>query len=577
MEDLGPEAVKKSAGLAELARCQPNKSERDCKRVLVNKFQLSMPIEKSFLETGDESLQIPVLRLRSWAEFLLKNNCWHVVTGLIRPNRQREEHILGAFWEKYRQQSPNHPVFQMALEKRLVLCRTCPVVMHGDEGRGRKHQAFMVLNFHSLLGRGLNAANRHEKIRGVKKHYLKMLPNYKGHSYTTRFLLAALRKKEYTGDNEHAWDSLMSLAASEAHFMATEGVRDESGRQHWMMMLHIVGDWPFLHKSGVFSRSFNNALKRLDQKEVVGICHQCSAGRENVPGQCDVPFEQINTRRPLWLSTEFQEGPSEWPSPFQIVPHTEGKFGELWAFDIFHCWHLGLSRNLLGGALALLSEQMSAGNVDDRFAELSAHYKQWCEANKLCARIQKLTKECISWPTTSSFPVGSWHKGDLSTVLMKFLEAFLIEHDFPDEPLLKLVKEAAVSINAAIRILYHGQLWLSPDECRAAAENGLRFLRRYSQLTIESYHRSKNLFMLPPKAHVIQKLFIRLLNSAECGISHLNLLATATQQDEDFIGRPSRLARRVTGRNPASARVVDRYLLACYAHWVDAGYLVRPV
>ena len=57
-------------------------------------------------------------------------------------------------------------------------------------------------------------------------------------------------------------------------------------------------------KCGSFSRSFNNIQKRVNVRSPpVGICHMCKAG------QSEYPFEQIETRRPAWLATEFCSGP----------------------------------------------------------------------------------------------------------------------------------------------------------------------------------------------------------------------------------------------------------------------------
>ena len=59
------------------------------------------------------------------------------------------------------------------------------------------------------------------------------------------------------------------------------------------------------------------------------------------------------------------------------------------------------------------------------------------------------------WWETTSFPGGTWHKGALTTVLMKFAEARFQAETFPNEPLLGLAAEAC---------------------------EGFKFLRRYSQM-----------------------------------------------------------------------------------------------
>jgi hypothetical protein len=153
----------------------------------------------------------------------------------------------------------------------------------------------------------------------------------------------------------------------------------------------------------------------------------------------------------------------------------------------------------------------------------------------------------------------------------------LTEQDFSQsEPMLTQVKEAVVAINAAIRIMYGADLWLSRTETRAISGHGLRFLRRFEELALQGQRRGLNLWMIPPKMHCLQKIFLRVHFAWSQNKCILNPLATSVQQCEDFIGRPSRLSRRVAGGQKATERVLDRYLLSCYPHWVRAGYLIRP-
>ena len=572
--DVGHSAASSSTGLVELANCNHNHSERDCGRLISKKYALTLPIRKQHLEVPGSDVKLPVLGMASWFEFMLKHNCRHMLVGLVKPDPPREAKILEAFWSRFQKLSPEHQVFDLAAQNQLVLSRTVPVVLHGDEGRGRKHTAYLVVSWRSLLGRGVHAARAHQRASGVKQSYLKQKCNYIGHSFTTRYMMAGLRKTEYTGQNAAVFDGLMAFCAREAHDMATSGVVDEKGQRHWLMMVYMTGDWPWLVKSGHLNRSFNCVQKSRTQQAARGICHQCAAGQDQIP------FEQLGTTRPIWWGTQFQDPPSEVPSPFSIVPHIPDRFGELWCFDFFHTWHLGVAKIWIGGSLALLSMQESDPSVDSRFSALSARFKQWCVANKRRANIQKLTKESINWITTQAFPVGAWHKGELSSVLMSFIEAELPVHEvqgrFPDEPMLQLVAEGTRAINEAVRQMYKSDLWLAPEESCLMAGYGLRFLRRFSDLAHRGSVRGMNLFMMAPKVHVLQKIFLKLHFAGQNNIWPLNPLATSVQQCEDFIGRPSRLSRRVAGGPIACQRVLERYLSAAYFQWLQAGYLIRP-
>ena len=235
--DVGEAAASNAGGIVELSRKGEETSERDCHQLMSKKFRLSLPLTIHYLKAGTDSkpVKIAFLRFRDWMAFLLENNLQHLLVGLVKPNHQREGDILEAFWSKFRVQCPHHPIFQKAAQNQVVLRRCTPLLLHGDEGRGQKRLPFLVLNLHSPLGRGVN-------VEGAPKRcYLKMLPNFIGHSYTTRFLVSAVPKCEYTGKNKDAFDVLMQATADELAYMASAGV-EHRGQTHWAIVLGIVGD-----------------------------------------------------------------------------------------------------------------------------------------------------------------------------------------------------------------------------------------------------------------------------------------------------------------------------------------------
>lgn len=577
VEDVGVQSASKSVGLVELASRLEKNAERDCHRLMANRLELSLPIPQSTLKVEDSEgrdLHLPVLRLRDWAQYLVDGNHTHILTGLTTPDWKRESDILTAFWANYEIQEPTHPVFEMARRGELELCKCFPMVAHGDEGRGRKRTGFLVLNFHSVLGRGV-MVNKKKKRKKLTDTWACMSPNYHGHTLTSRFLLAAMPKYLYTGNNEHIFGEVMDLAAQEAQNMLSTGTIDGThGRGKFTMAtLHICGDWPWLADSGYLLRSFRNVQKHKTRKKApVGVCHQCQAG------QLGVDFEQINTARPTWLRTMFSQDlcDANWKSPLLEIPHPPGKTALLWQWDIFHTWHLGVSRCFLGSFLAILSELQPETSIDDRFNSMSALYLDFCRLKHRRAHITKITKELIGWSTTTTYPTGGWHKGDLSTSLMSWVAWRYEREGHGWSPMLKLAGQAAIEGNDFLKTLFDGEAWLTPREAKKAAGLSLGFLRKYSKLARMAWRDSVTLWVLMPKFHSLHHLSITLLHGSEKG-KVLNPLCYGAQADEDFIGRPSRLARRVTA-NPVMccSRVIQRYLEASYAEWIKAGYLIRP-
>lgn len=231
-----------------------------------------------------------------------------------------------------------------------------------------------------------------------------------------------------------------------------------------------------------------------------------------------------------------------------------------------------MAKNFLGSLLALLSAREDGGSVDQRFEQLSSKYVAWCAANRKTPHMRRITKEHLNWVSTNHYPTGSWHKGDLSTNLMHWVESrFDSESETWTDEMLQLAGEAAKSINACLRLLYESGAWMDENEARKAAQLGLQFLRRYARLALLAHQQNQRLWLVMPKHHALHHLLINMLQESEKG-PVMNILCTSVQQDEDFIGRGSRLSRHVSSIN-TSDRMIDRYLQAAYSKYVEAGYL----
>ena len=572
VHDVG-EAAKLSGGLVQLAKFDATKNpERDAQRLLVDKLELALTVPVSFLQADKPTLVVPMLRVRDWAQWIVNNNLWHMLSGLRKPDAQRCAAQWTKFWKEFRAHSPNHSVFAKADRGEIDLARTACVLMHGDEGRSRRRTAIMILSFHSILGRGTGPLSRSEAGDKLRRQYAKLLPNYIGHTYTTRYLLAALTKSSYTGVNDYVFDRILDSVCEDFDFMATQGVFSPLKERYWMVMLHVCGDWPFLAKSGNFSRSFNNIPKKAGanrREPPKGICHLCRAG------QVDFPNEQIQTRRPAWLDSVHEQLPFTRMPPFLRLDHVPNEPAAIFTFDVFHSFHLGVGRNFIGGVIALYSTLEEAGGIEERFQMLSAKYRAFCKQERIGSVVTKLTKETIQWPTTGQYPTAGWHKGAVTTAVMKWIEHRHMTEDLSAEPLLQLAGEACVAINRCLELMYENEVILEPAVASQIGGYGMRFLRRYGEMATLAKQANRALFIIMPKHHVIQKMMISLLHRAEQGLPSLNPIAVSVQQDEDFIGRPSRLSRRVTSRAPVMVRLMRRYLQAAYAQYIDAGYLIR--
>ena len=546
-------------GLGKFAKKSTKNAERNLHRVISKQMKLSLPIPITKLGRGE--LAHGILRLRDWMQFLVDKNCFHIIAGLVKPDPDREQSILKAFWAKYRQTNADHPVFSMPLD----LSRTAPLLYHGDEGRGRRRTPFLVTSFHSLLGRGVRAGLQAQAKTGVKKTYLKLRPNFIGHSYTSRFLQAAMPKKVF--QNEDVFQAVLRQCATEAEFLQTVGVKHKyTGQRYFAVVLNVCGDWAWLYKAGNLTRSYNHLVKTTrDVANPAGICHLCRAGTSGIS------FEDIHLRNPAWLETTFLDSPFDDPSPLCRLLHRPGKLPGLFAYDLWHSWHLGVGKAFVASAAVLLSLQYPGRSKSSRFQQLSADYLAFCSEKKIAPILSKVTSDTMGFESMNVYPMAGWFKGALTTNFCYFLDHKLNSDDCTDE-MLKMCGEAIKSINACISGLYEGDVFLAPSTAQLLGEQGMRFLRRYAALARAACEREHALFTLLPKHHVLHHAFLYLLQHNNCEV--VNPMCYSAQVDEDYIGKNSRVSRRV---HPSTCvqRCLERHLELAYAKYVEAGYLIE--
>ena len=572
IEDVGPDQARCSGGLEALAKCSLNHSEQATRTLFAKKLKLSLPIPFSTVSVSTDSrvrkseasevsiLELQTLSLQSWVTFLLRSNTWHILAGLVRPDAERSEKIWKAWWDKFRFIEPNHPVYKMAAAGQIDLGRTAAVVLHGDEGRDRRRAPFMVLSYHSVLGRGTNYGLETQKTTGVRKPYLKQKLNMKGHSYTTRFITAVLPRHLYLED-DRSFEALLEKPYDDAAFMMNTGI-EHAGKQYWVALIRTVGDWPFLAKSGHLDRSYANTVKRVGQI-AKPICHLCEAGTDRIV------FEEIATRHPTWERTVNASSPFKSLPAAARVPHSPGRLAAHFAFDIFHTFHLGVGKHLMGSVIALFTN-LETGNIEVRLEKVTAKYLSWCKANKKSAMLTKITKDLISWHATTDYPKGSWFKAAITTNMLEWAETY----DAQGGPLLDKALSAVKVANQFFRLLYAEDAWLSVERSNEAGQLASQFLRRYEQCAHLAHAQGKALFTLQPKLHPFHHFTIDLLRAADGRYEALNPLIFSTQMSEDLVGRPSRLSRRVAPRSVVK-RTLERYLQSAYAEWIKSGLLIE--
>lgn len=556
-----PEAS--SSSIAALGRCDRRNPERAVHRV-ADRYKLSLPIPMTHVDVGEH--RIPVLMMSDWARWILRMNLWYRLCGLSAPDPQRSSAIWTTFWERFRKIQPNHPVFS----RDIPLGNICGLLLHGDEGRSQKKSAILCVAAHSALGFGLSTS------KADKKAYLAMKLNYEQPTWTTRFLLSVAPKFLYSDDdddeeNTAAFQDLLRHLSKDLRMLWEDGLVGADNERYYFIVIYVMGDWPWHLKAACLGRSFHNAAKRASTTSIPkGICHFCLA---DLPGH---PWEDWQNENPKWMETINTTSPFlRVPAVLEELPHDVSDQPGFFPFDLFHGWHIGAGKSFLSSAIvALASSHLYDGSKEGRLEAVSKDFQDWCRANRHNPTLKRFTLQNVGW-VGNSYPSGSWSKGATTTSIMKFFVSKCETHsnELSEDAILPVVYKAASSINRFLSGLYNFEVWIPAADASALADEGFSFLKQFGRVVKISMDLSRLLFIQMPNYHRLHHIFHQMREQARVNDYVLSPLLVATQSDEDFIGRPSRISRRVSARTIVQ-RTLQRSLLAAYARYVEAGVIV---
>ena len=512
-------------GIGALARCRLHRSEHDLHKV-IRDFDLELPIPLYKVPGQD----FEALHIRDWISLILRKDLWHTLSGLDKPDPERCRRIWRGFWRKYRQQNGGHPIFEMEAKGLIKLENSAACLFHGDEGRGKKEEAILVMSMFSIMGKGTRASQRCQEER-----YLSQRLNYGGHTFLSRRMLVGcpqpcevylallevrqstwlLKGRQIHEVNGSGWSLLDVLAiglfnTKQAFSKKTFYSRGQSSLQMGMEMISEV---------------------RQRYKEPSGICHLCLADQ---PG---FPYEEMGRVSPNWLRNMNLVSPFASPPELLQVPHNPSRSSEFVCIDAWHSWHLGLGKNFLGSALVLANAHFEGSTIPLRFEAMSEHYLAWCKRRRQQPYLTKIAKETCHWD--ASRPCGGWNKGSVTTVVCAWLIAVCEEfmESVQRDELMLLAYQAAKHIHSAMEALYREDLWIRDSKAREIGQDGIESLFKYTVLAKKAFDSGKRLFALMPKGHILDHVFLTGLYLPSLTQFHiLNPMAHGCQMSEDFSG-----------------------------------------
>lgn len=593
--------------LRDFAKIDPKHGEEGCHRVF-RKYGYVAPVTTETLQV-DEGFQVPFIPFSSWVRFLLDTGrlprqlCGVKSIAAMKP-------LLREFWVRHAELCPNHEIHGMDVDLSLTL----PVYSHTDEGRTYKHAALWLLSTHGCLGRGSQQYVDSKKDDDLPIRQRMMGLNFIGSTWATQFL-SGICLHDAMAEHPEAMNVIVGRYAADMATLARDGITSSDGRLH-IRVIHLAtkGDLPALSKLGGFKRHHSHCPRGASSKRAcVGVCHQCLAGTEATrPGEEGFPYEDTSVN-PCWARTIGSVDPwdSE-PAILANLPVDHSAKAEFFSTDVWHCFHLGLSKHFFASSIVSIIERLDMFrglSWDNSFRWLTSDFKAYCAANKIRPYLDEISRETLSFPSGNVCPVGRWSKGEVATQFMKYLGFFCqkcIDGQTHDELLMTVVPcrynlagfvapyiffcldnvcdfyhvlccfewlswqaSAVRGINMAMSFMYGAGFWLSQADSLQLSKCLSLFLQGYTKCARLTLQAGKPRYALVPKLHFLcHHAYALRVHSQRCRWTP-NPLATSVQQQEDWIGRPSRLSRRVNPRTLHS-RVVQRSLICAMQALEDA-------
>ena len=549
-----------------------------------------------FENVHGERIPVPYIRPSTWVKFLVSRHPELIFGGY--DDLTKGEQNLESFWSCYEKVHATHELFVEPRNPVRSKANTIPLAFHGDEGRGAKKGNTCVMTIEAVLGTGDPTGRDFRCCRGdcsqrlcpsLRKKFgihecagcddgfapmcAQQVPNLKNNSFLTKFVVCVLPTKFYK--DTCLLEKFMDLFCADIRELCHTGVQvPETGKHYFAGMVGFKGDLKWYQKIG--------SLKRCFSKQVVPgekMCHECGAGTYQKP------FEDFRDP-PSWSDTLWEDRP--WPDadtpalarvPFDASCPTP-KPEMIMRRDLFHLSKVGILRDYVGSSVFLLihlgyfREMPGPGVSNKKAACLDRayyHFSWFCKTLGKSPGLHAFRLQFFNFKSERDYPWVS-SKGSDTTLLVAWLRvlsqttmATLI--DEKHRPLFVTMHRAAVCIEGWQHIIYSHGLWL-PRSCAAALYQQFdMFLECYNTLAylclnewnFAGYSMKSKFHLL---AHTKFELYVLLMDPSVEWFPNPEMFGC--EQNEDVVGRLSRISRRVSPILPVT-RTLDLYLMKCRA------------
>ena len=595
------------SSVVQASRVHESHAARDSQRLFSRwGLKLNVPIKNLKIQ-GSVGETLPFLRISDFFRYLLDRYPKLLMGG--HPLGDESDQLCQRFWAQYKEYHPSHQIFQKypSPEQWQTLV---PLLLHGDKGRTYKKSPIFNFSFEAPFGlpaeiRALGSkqdTNRQRQRMYKQEHgsnlswtcakrsreqafpehieeescsnYVKpedFIPhNARGSTLMTRFLIAAIPNKVLKG-HPRVVESLLKEMQQDLSMLFHDGVLC-AGRVFRCGLIGVKGDFEFHLEVGGFFRSYAN----IGTKNDIQCCPECEAG---APGISPMDMREV----PAWASTCYQTEPWLVKPPLNYIPYDDSRPASLYKRDVFHTLKFGFMRDLCASIIVHLAQLgyfdpvpcAESRSLDARLERAYSYFKLWCIAESKRTTLRKFSRNNFHRKKATSFPFLAG-KGSDSVLACCFLVFFvqLKLRSLQDQSHAVLLHAMLETLQGGIdftAVMHSHGVFLTRACARFMMKSGYRLLRGYAYLADTCINERRRLYALRPKLHFFHHTLRDMQDQLDRGDTCvLSPGIFNCEANEDFIGRISRISRRVSPRL-ASLRTTQYYLVACKLQFRRAG------
>ena len=336
-----------------------------------------------------------------------------------------------------------------------------------------------------------------------------------------------------------------------------------AGQRYFGCLIGAKGDLKHHMECGNLDRSYHTMGAKTDQM----MCSLCWAGDRAYP------FEDCSDQ-PDWAETLGASRPWSITPNLALVPGNPSFPEQVFLLDPFHLFKVGLARDLAGSSIIAFSKMKffdtegDAKNIPARLERAHKSFQLWCLAERKAPGLRSFTRTFLNFGTNSA---SAWSnsKGSDSMLLLKWLLWFvslqlLNPENITNDRHLKFCKVLKHTIDNGLKVfalLHSHPLWLQPDCAKLLYKRLMILLRGYKSLAQVMVSLRMSGYALKPKFHGTHHVAYAIKQALERRSQLvLSPLFAACEQNEDVVGRISRLSRRLATRT-LTRRVLQRHFL----------------